>query len=84
MNAGLSYRRATKKYLGFSDKEVQSSSCCTNSSNCRRMNILRTRQQRILADGLLNHFSPKQYPHIFLDHRLRSALFNTHTIYRTK
>ncbi len=37
-----------------------------------RLSVEQTRRQRVLSSQLLNSFTPKHYPHMFLDWRLRS------------
>lgn len=41
----------------------------------RKINIVQVKRQRILSNDLLSCFSPKRYPCIFLDQRLRSRFF---------
>ena len=48
-----------------------------------RINVMRTKRQRILSSSFPGQFTAKHYPCIFLDQRLRSR-FNEHTIYRAK
>lgn len=67
---------AIKRCLDFSEKEV-------NPERSRRINVMRTKRQRILSSGFPRQFTAKHYPCIFLDQRLRS-IFNERTIYRAK
>ena len=67
---------AIKRELDFSEKEV-------NPERSRRINVMRTKRQRILSSSSPGQFTAKHYPCIFLDQRLRSS-FNEHTIYRAK
>jgi len=60
MSLELISHRATKGYLGFSTKKV---------------NTAQKKRQEILSNDLLNWFTPKHYPCIFLDRRLRTRFF---------
>ncbi|MCQ9207863.1 MAG: hypothetical protein NG712_00545 [Omnitrophica bacterium] len=60
MNIELVFRQATKRYLDLPKA---------------RANLSRIKRQRALSGELLSRFSPKHYPCIFLDRRLRTKFF---------
>jgi len=72
----LSRQNTIKRELDFFEKEI-------NPERSRRINVMRTRRQRILSGVFPRQFTAKHYPRIFLDQRLRSR-FNERTIYRAK
>lgn len=60
MNTRSPLCRATRGYPDFPEKEF---------------NVVRKKRQRILSNNLLTWFTPKHYPCIFFDQRLRSRFF---------
>ncbi len=60
MSMELLTHRGTKKYLSLGDREV---------------NIVRAKRQRTISHNVLTWLTPKHYPSIFLDQRLRSRFF---------
>jgi len=61
MNIELISRQSVRRHLGLPKEKI---------------NVSRMKRQRAFSGGLISRFSPKHYPCIFLDQRLRTKYFS--------